>query len=67
MIVLVAVGAMNVPAMIVLAGVILVEKVWRYGAQFSIAVGVALLIAAALAPFVHWLLPGLHAPAMPMM
>ena len=44
---------MNVPAMIVLAGVILVEKVWRYGELFSIAVGIVLLVMAALAPFTH--------------
>ena len=67
MIVLVAVGAMNVPAMIVLAGVILVEKVWRYGEPFSIAVGIVLLVMAALAPFTTWLLPGLRAAQMPMM
>ena len=66
MIVLVAVGAMNVPAMIVLAGVILIEKVWRYGAPFSIVVGIVLLVAAALAPFSSWLLPGLQPPPMPM-
>jgi hypothetical protein len=30
-------------------------------------VGVLLLVAAAFAPFVPWLLPGLRAPAMPMM
>jgi len=67
MIVLVAVGAMNVPAMIVLAGVILVEKVWRYGEPFSIAVGIVLLVMAALAPFTTWLLPGLQPAPMPMM
>jgi hypothetical protein len=39
----------------------------RYGATFSIVVGIVLLIVAALAPFVPWLLPGLHAPATPMM
>ncbi len=67
MILLVAVGAMNVPAMIALAGVILIEKVWRYGAPFSIATGILLLVAAALAPFVPWLTPGLRVPVMPMM
>ena len=67
MILLVAVGAMNVPAMILLAGVILIEKVWRYGAPFSIAVGILLIVAAVLAPFAPWLLPGLQPPAMPMM
>jgi len=67
MIVLVAVGIMDIPAMVLLAGVILIEKVWRHGASFSIAVGILLCVAAVLAPFVPWLLPGLHAPAMPRM
>ena len=67
MIVLVAVGAMNVPVMIALAGVILIEKVWRYGARFSIAVGILLCVVAVLAPFVPWFLPGLRAPSAPMM
>jgi predicted metal-binding membrane protein len=64
MIVLVAVGAMNLPAMTLLAGVILIEKVWRFGPAFSRVVGIALLTIAALAPFVASLLPGLTmAPA----
>jgi len=67
MIVLVAVGTMNVPVMIAMAGVILIEKVWRHGASFSVAVGILLLVAAALAPFLPWLLPGLSRPAMPTM
>jgi predicted metal-binding membrane protein len=62
MIVLVAVGAMNVPAMVALAGVIFIEKVWRHGRAFSRAVGVSLLAVAALVPFVPSLLPGLTAP-----
>jgi predicted metal-binding membrane protein len=67
MIVLVAVGAMNIPAMVALSGVILVEKVWRHGRAFSRAVGVSLLVVAALAPFVPSLLPGLTvAPMSPM-
>jgi predicted metal-binding membrane protein len=67
MIVLVAVGAMNVPAMVALAGVILIEKVWRHGPVFSRAVGLALLVVAALVPFFPSLLPGLHAvPMSPM-
>jgi predicted metal-binding membrane protein len=67
MIVLVAVGAMNVPAMVALAGVILIEKVWRHGRAFSRAIGVSLLVVAALVPFVPSLLPGLTvAPMSPM-
>ena len=67
MIVLVAVGAMNVLAMIALAGVILIEKVWRHGQAFSRAIGISLLVVAALVPFVPALLPGLiAAPMSPM-
>jgi len=51
MIVLIAVGAMNVAVMAALAGVILIEKIWKYGPQFAIAV---------LALFHPSLLPGLH-------
>lgn len=59
MILLVAVGAMNIAAMVALAGVIWIEKVWRHGRAFSRAVGVSLLAVAALVPFVPSLLPGL--------
>jgi predicted metal-binding membrane protein len=64
MIVLVAVGAMNAPAMVLLAGVILIEKVWRHGPAFSRSVGVLLLVVAALVPFIPALLPGLRAAPM---
>jgi len=67
MIVLVAVGAMNIPVMVALAAVIFIEKVWRHGQRFATAVGIALLVLAVLAPFVPALLPGLGAPAMPAM
>lgn len=67
MIVLVAVGTMNVAVMAALAVVILIEKVWRRGRQFSRAVGLALVVAALIAPWAPWLLPGLHIPAMPAM
>jgi predicted metal-binding membrane protein len=59
MIVLVAVGAMNIPAMIALAGVIFIEKVWQYGVIVSRLVGVSLLVVATLVPFIPSLLPGL--------
>jgi predicted metal-binding membrane protein len=64
MIVLVAVGAMNAPVMVSLAGVILIEKVWRHGPAFSQSVGVFLLVAAALVPFIPSLLPGFQAAPM---
>jgi predicted metal-binding membrane protein len=60
MIVLIAVGAMNIAVMAALAAVILVEKVWKYGRPFSKAVGATLLLVAVLAIWYPWLLPGLH-------
>jgi predicted metal-binding membrane protein len=66
MIVLIAVGAMNIAVMAALAVVILIEKVWKYGRPFSLAVGGVLLLIAVLAPWHPWLLPGLHMPVMPM-
>jgi predicted metal-binding membrane protein len=50
---------MNVPVMVALAGVILIEKVWWYGRAFSRGIGVALLVVAGLVPFIPALLPGL--------
>jgi len=67
MIVLVAVGAMNVAVMAALAVVILIEKVWSQGRRFATAVGVALLGIAVLSPWTPWLLPGLRMPGMPAM
>ena len=67
MIVLIAVGVMNVAVMAALAAVIFVEKLWRYGKPFGQAVGVALAAIGALAIWFPWLLPGLHVSAMPAM
>jgi predicted metal-binding membrane protein len=67
MIMLIAVGAMNVAVMAALAVVIFVEKLWRYGKPFGQAVGVALAAIGALAIWFPWLLPGLHVSAMPPM
>ena len=66
MILLVAVGAMNIPAMVALAGVIFLEKVWRHGAGFAVAVGVVLLAAAVFTVFSTTLVPGLREPMAPM-
>jgi predicted metal-binding membrane protein len=60
MIVLVAVGTMNIAVMAALAAVILIEKIWRYGRPFAIAVGIALIVLAVLALFTARLLPGLQ-------
>jgi predicted metal-binding membrane protein len=65
MIVLVAVGAMNIAVMAALAAVILIEKIWRYGRRFAIALGITLIVLAVLAPSMPRLLPGLH-PTTPM-
>ena len=64
MIVLIAVGTMNVAVMAALAVVIFVEKVWKYGRQFATAVGIVLILLAALAVWVPWLIPGLHMASM---
>jgi predicted metal-binding membrane protein len=67
MIVLVAVGVMNVAVMVALGVVIFAEKLWRYGKPFGQAVGLVLIAAGVLAIWFPWLLPGLHAAAMPAM
>src|SRR5215472_409439 len=59
MIVLVAVGVMNVAAMAALAVVTLMEKLSRYGKRFGQAVGVVLVAVGVLAIWFPWLLPGL--------
>ena len=61
MVVLVAVGVMNVAVMAGLAAVIFTEKHWRYGKPFASAVGVALVTIGVLAIWFPGLLPGLHA------
>ena len=55
-------GVMNVAAMVVLAAVVLLEKLWDYGAGFSRIVGVACFALAAAALFTPALTPGLHPP-----
>jgi predicted metal-binding membrane protein len=64
MILLVAVGVMNILAMAALAVVIFAEKLWRYGRPFGRAVGVVLVAVGILAIWYPWLLPGLHAAGM---
>ena len=67
MIMLVTVGVMNLALMTVLAVVIFIEKLWRYGRPFGQAVGLVLVVAGVLAIWFPWLLPGLHASVMPVM
>ena len=56
---LVALGWMNVPAMVLLTAVVFLEKVWKHGVLLAKAIGLALLLLAALAPFEPALVAGL--------
>jgi predicted metal-binding membrane protein len=64
MIVLIAVGVMNVAVMAALGVVIFVEKLWRHGKPFGQAAGVLLVAIGVLAIWYPWLLPGLHVSPM---
>jgi predicted metal-binding membrane protein len=64
MVVLVAVGVMNLAVMAALAVVVFAEKLWRYGKPFGVAVGVVLAVTGLLAIWFPWLLPGLHVSTM---
>ncbi|WP_222849658.1 DUF2182 domain-containing protein [Trebonia kvetii] len=64
MVILVAVGLMNVAAMVGLAAVILIEKVFRWGPAAGRLAGVAALALAVAVFWFPWLAPGLHAPPM---
>jgi predicted metal-binding membrane protein len=66
MVILIAVGVMNIGAMIGLAAVVLVEKTWRWGQAAGRVAGVAALGLAVAVIWLPWLAPGLHA-APPMM
>jgi predicted metal-binding membrane protein len=66
MVILIAVGVMNVVAMIGLAALVLVEKTWRRGPAAGRLAGAAVLALAAATIWLPWLAPGLHA-APPMM
>jgi predicted metal-binding membrane protein len=59
MVLMIAFGVMNVAAMIGLAVVIAVEKVWRHGERFARAVGAAALVYALALVFRPELAPGL--------
>ena len=61
MVILIAVGVMNIAAMVGLAALILIEKVWRWGPQASRLAGIALLALAVATIWLPWLAPGLHA------
>jgi predicted metal-binding membrane protein len=60
MVVLIAVGVMNLAWMAGLAAVVFVEKTWRHGKMFSVAFGLALIVFACFVPWHPSLIPGLH-------
>jgi len=67
MLILIAVGVMNVAAMVGLAALVLTEKVWPRGPMVGRLAGVAALALAVAIIWLPWLAPGLHAaPAMMM-
>jgi predicted metal-binding membrane protein len=66
MIVLVAVGVMNLAWMVGVAAAVFLEKTWRRGKPFSVSLGLALIAYACLVPWNPGLIPGLHMPQMPM-
>jgi predicted metal-binding membrane protein len=59
MLVLLAFGVMNLPAMIGVAAIIAVEKVWRFGEAFARVVGVSALVYAVLVGVEPSVAPGL--------
>jgi predicted metal-binding membrane protein len=66
MVVLVAVGVMNLAAMALLAAVIFLEKIWRRGDTFAKVVGIGFVAFALVIPFAPRLAPGLHERNTPM-
>jgi predicted metal-binding membrane protein len=62
MVILIAVGVMNVAAMVGLAAVVLTEKTWRRGPAAGRLAGVAALALAVAVVWFPWLAPGLHTP-----
>jgi predicted metal-binding membrane protein len=65
MVVLVAVGVMNLAAMALLAVVIFLEKIWTRGDAFAKVVGIGFISFALVIPFAPGLAPGLHTGTMP--
>lgn len=65
MVVLIAVGVMNLAAMAVLSVVIFLEKIWGRGDALSKVVGIGFIAFALAIPFAPGLAPGLHNGNMP--
>jgi predicted metal-binding membrane protein len=66
MLILIAVGVMNVAAMVGLAALVLVEKTWSRGVAAGRLAGLAALALAVATIWLPWLAPGLHAAPMMM-
>jgi predicted metal-binding membrane protein len=66
MLVLIAVGVMNVAAMVGLAALVLAEKTWSRGVAAGRLAGVAALALAVAIIWFPWLAPGLHSAPMMM-
>jgi predicted metal-binding membrane protein len=62
MLVMVAVGVMNLPWMLLLTALIFLEKTWRYGERLSFFIGFGLLIFATFVLAEPALLAGLSRP-----
>jgi predicted metal-binding membrane protein len=60
MLVLIVVGVMNLAAMVAIAAAVLIEKTWRHGKGFSIAVGMGLIVLGLVVPAHPGLVPGVH-------
>ena len=61
---LIAVGTMSLAWMVGVTTVVLVERAWRHGERLSRLVGVALVCAGLLVPFVDSIAPALHGGGM---
>ncbi|MDC2956882.1 DUF2182 domain-containing protein [Streptomyces gilvifuscus] len=60
MIVLVAVGVMNLAWMAGVAAAVFLEKTWRHGKALSVLIGLGLIVYACFVPWYPDLVPGLH-------
>ncbi len=67
MVILIAVGVMNVAAMVGLTALVLIEKIWTWGPLAGRLAGAAALALAVAAIWLPWLAPGLHAAPQMMM
>jgi len=67
MVLLIALGLMNVIAMVGLAALVLIEKLWRWGPAAGRLAGAVALAFAVAVIWLPWLAPGLHAAPQMMM